>query len=132
MGPATGAGVGGLAVPPRAKRCWRRRQELLTLALGVRVGSSQGSLLWKPLKLLACPQVASPLGRSSVLKDGADKHCSYDKVHNFKVSHRVCVCVCLSLHVCVCVCVCVCFSLHVCVCGVPVYESACVCVCVCV
>ncbi|XP_076826850.1 beta-chimaerin [Brachyhypopomus gauderio] len=27
----------------------------------------------------------SPLGRRSTLKDGAEKHCSYHKVHNFKV-----------------------------------------------
>ncbi|XP_048116376.1 beta-chimaerin isoform X2 [Alosa alosa] len=90
LGPASGSESGpgsrGLAVPPRAKRCWRKRQELLTLALGVRLSSTQGSLLWKPLKLLACPQVvSSPLDRQSVLKDCPDKHCSYDKVHNFKV-----------------------------------------------
>ncbi|XP_048116377.1 beta-chimaerin [Alosa pseudoharengus] len=29
--------------------------------------------------------VSSPLDRQSVLKDCPDKHCSYDKVHNFKV-----------------------------------------------
>uniref|UniRef100_A0A8C8A0S9 N-chimaerin n=1 Tax=Oryzias sinensis TaxID=183150 RepID=A0A8C8A0S9_9TELE len=47
---------------------------------------SKGTLLWKPIKLLAsCPQISSPLLRRSALKDTPEKQCSYEKIHNFKV-----------------------------------------------
>ncbi|KAG7469705.1 hypothetical protein MATL_G00131630 [Megalops atlanticus] len=68
--------------PHRAKRD-RRRQELLALALRVKLGST-GTLLWKPLKLLNCPQISSPLVKRTALKDG-EKQCTYEKAHNFKV-----------------------------------------------
>uniref|UniRef100_H3DM55 N-chimaerin n=1 Tax=Tetraodon nigroviridis TaxID=99883 RepID=H3DM55_TETNG len=69
----------------KARRHERKRQELLALALGVKLGS-KGTLLWKPIKLLAsCPQIASPLVRRTVLKDAPEKQCSYEKIHNFKV-----------------------------------------------
>ncbi|KAJ8004779.1 hypothetical protein DPEC_G00139860 [Dallia pectoralis] len=83
LGP--GAGPGEVAVH-KAKRGERRRQELLALALGVKLGC-KGTLLWKPFKLLAssCPQITtSPLVRHSALKD-PEKQSSYDKIHNFKV-----------------------------------------------
>ncbi|KAI4885741.1 hypothetical protein NFI96_000240 [Prochilodus magdalenae] len=77
--------TGSELAPLRAKRQDRKRQELLALALGVRLGA-KGTLLWKPLKLLACPQIStSPAGRRSALKDGPEKLCNYEKVHNFKV-----------------------------------------------
>lgn len=70
----------------KAKRQERKHQELLALALGVKLGS-KGTLLWKPFKLLAsCPQISSPLVRRSALKDTPEKQCSYEKIHNFKVS----------------------------------------------
>ncbi|KAK1794671.1 hypothetical protein P4O66_001382 [Electrophorus voltai] len=79
--PWSPAGPAGSQLAP----LWAKRQELLTLALGARLVAT-GALLWKPLKLLACPQIStSPLGRRSALKDGSEKHCSYHKVHNFKV-----------------------------------------------
>nr|ABF22392.1 chimerin 2 [Takifugu rubripes] len=69
----------------KARRHERKRQELLALALGVKLGS-KGTILWKPIKLLAsCPQIASPLVRRTVLKDAPEKQCSYEKMHNFKV-----------------------------------------------
>uniref|UniRef100_A0A3B3VQM5 Chimerin 2 n=1 Tax=Poecilia latipinna TaxID=48699 RepID=A0A3B3VQM5_9TELE len=68
-----------------AKRQERRRQELLALALGVKIGC-KGNLLWKPIKLLAsCPQISSPVVRRSALKDTPEKLSSYEKIHNFKV-----------------------------------------------
>lgn len=80
--------TGSELAPFRPKRQERKRQELLALALGVRLGS-KGTLLWKPLKLLACPQIStSPAGRRSALKDGPEKLCNYEKVHNFKVSAK--------------------------------------------
>lgn len=79
-------GLGGDLITHKAKRQERKRQELLALALGVKLGS-KGNLLWKPIKLLAsCPQISSPLVRRSVLKDTTEKQCSYEKIHNFKVS----------------------------------------------
>lgn len=82
--------IGGLAaelITHKAKRQERKRQELLALALGVKLGS-KGTLLWKPIKLLAsCPQISSPLVRRSALKDTPEKQCSYEKIHNFKVSN---------------------------------------------
>lgn len=80
------AGLGGELITHKAKRQERKRQELLALALGVKLGS-KGTLLWKPIKLLAsCPQISSPLVRRSALKDTPEKQCSYEKIHNFKVS----------------------------------------------
>lgn len=77
---------GGELVANRAKRQDRKRQELLALALGVKLGS-KGTILWKPIKLLAsCPQISSPLVRRSALKDTPEKQCFYEKIHNFKVS----------------------------------------------
>lgn len=79
-------GSGGELITHKAKRQERKRQELLALALGVKLGS-KGTLLWKPIKLLAsCPQISSPLVRRSALKDTQEKQCSYEKIHNFKVS----------------------------------------------
>uniref|UniRef100_A0AAQ4NWS7 N-chimaerin n=1 Tax=Gasterosteus aculeatus aculeatus TaxID=481459 RepID=A0AAQ4NWS7_GASAC len=76
---------GGELITHKAKRHERKRQELLALALGVKLGS-KGTLLWKPIKLLAsCPQISSPLVRRSALKDTPEKQCSYEKIHNFKV-----------------------------------------------
>lgn len=83
-------GLGGEMITHKARRHDRKRQELLALALGVRLGS-KGTLLWKPIKLLAsCPQIASPLVRRTVLKDAPEKQCSYEKIHNFKVRKRLC------------------------------------------
>ena len=80
-------GLGGDLITHKAKRQERKRQELLALALGVKLGS-KGKLLWKPIKLLAsCPQISSPLVRRSALKDTPEKQCSYEKIHNFKVSN---------------------------------------------
>lgn len=81
-------GLGGDLITHKARRHERKRQELLALALGVKLGS-KGTLLWKPIKLLAsCPQIASPLVRRTVLKDAPEKQCSYEKIHNFKVRTR--------------------------------------------
>ncbi|KAJ8288097.1 hypothetical protein COCON_G00007560 [Conger conger] len=66
----------------RAKK-ERRHQELLALALRVKLGTT-GTLLWKPLKLLNLPQITSPLVKRTALRDG-EKQCSYEKAHNFKV-----------------------------------------------
>lgn len=85
-------GLGGELISHKARRHERKRQELLALALGVKLGS-KGTFLWKPIKLLAsCPQIASPLVRRMVLKDAPEKHCSYEKIHNFKVRERLCAC----------------------------------------
>lgn len=79
-------GLAGELINHKAKRQERKRQELLAFALGVKLGS-KGTLLWKPLKLLAsCPQISSSLVRHSALKDTPEKQCSYEKIHNFKVS----------------------------------------------
>ncbi len=79
-----GSGKGELA-PHKAKQKDRKHQELLALALGVNLGS-KGALLWKPLKILACSQISpSPLSRRTTIKDGPEKHCNYEKIHNFKV-----------------------------------------------
>lgn len=73
-------------MPHRVKQKDRKHQELLALALGVNLGG-KGALLWKPLKILACLQISpSPLSRRTTLKDGPEKLCHYEKMHNFKVS----------------------------------------------
>lgn len=80
--------TGSDLAPLRARKQERKRQELLAVALGLRLGVKD-TLLWKPIKLLACPQISnSPLGRRSALKDGPEKQCNYEKVHNFKVSTK--------------------------------------------
>lgn len=76
----------GELMPHRVKQKDRKHQELLALALGVNLGG-KGALLWKPLKILACLQISpSPLSRRTTLKDGPEKLCHYEKMHNFKVS----------------------------------------------
>ncbi|KAF3839860.1 hypothetical protein F7725_018577 [Dissostichus mawsoni] len=76
---------GGELISHKAKRQDRKRQQLLALALGVKLGS-KGTLLWKPIKLLAsCPQISSPLVQRTALKDTPEKQCFYEKIHNFKV-----------------------------------------------
>lgn len=84
----TKGSVKGEIATHRVKQKDRKHQELLALALGVNLGG-KGALLWKPLKILACSQISpSPLSRRTTLKDGPEKHCHYEKVHNFKVSAR--------------------------------------------
>ncbi|XP_059963845.1 beta-chimaerin isoform X5 [Mesoplodon densirostris] len=60
----------------------RKRQELLAVALGVKVGV-KGSFLWPPLKLFACPQISSLVRRAALSHN--DNHFNYEKTHNFKV-----------------------------------------------
>lgn len=80
-------GLGADLISHKAKRQERKQQELLALALGVKLWS-RGTLLWKPIKLLAsCSQISSPLVRRSTLKDSPEKQCAYEKIHNFKVSN---------------------------------------------
>lgn len=61
----------------------RKRQELLAVALGVKVGLKSG-FLWPPLKLFACPQISSLVRRAALTHN--DNHFNYEKTHNFKVS----------------------------------------------
>ena len=61
----------------------RKRQELLAVALGVKVGV-KGAFLWPPLKLFACPQISSLVRRAALTHN--DNHFNYEKTHNFKVS----------------------------------------------
>ncbi|OCT74128.1 hypothetical protein XELAEV_18033094mg [Xenopus laevis] len=60
----------------------KKRQELLALALGMKVGS-RSAVLWQPLKLFAYSQITSLVRRAAIAKN--DNHCNYDKAHNFKV-----------------------------------------------
>nr|XP_012422664.1 PREDICTED: beta-chimaerin isoform X7 [Odobenus rosmarus divergens] len=60
----------------------RKRQELLAVALGVKVGV-RGSFLWPPLKLFACSQISSLVRRAALTHN--DNHFNYEKTHNFKV-----------------------------------------------
>uniref|UniRef100_A0A8D0PKR4 Chimerin 2 n=2 Tax=Sus scrofa TaxID=9823 RepID=A0A8D0PKR4_PIG len=60
----------------------RKRQELLAVALGVKVGV-RGGFLWPPLKLFACPQISSLVRRAALTHH--DNHFNYEKTHNFKV-----------------------------------------------
>ncbi|MEQ2174420.1 hypothetical protein GOODEAATRI_007801 [Goodea atripinnis] len=84
-------GLEGELIARMAKRQDKKRQELLALALGVKLGS-KGTLLWKPIKLLAsCPQISSPVVRRSALKETPEKLSSYEKIHNFKVSCFFCL-----------------------------------------
>lgn len=61
----------------------RKRQELLAVALGVKVGV-RGGFLWPPLKLFACSQISSLVRRAALTHN--DNHFNYEKTHNFKVS----------------------------------------------
>lgn len=61
----------------------RKRQELLAVALGVKVGV-KGSFLWPPLRLFACSQISSLVRRAALTHN--DNHFNYEKTHNFKVS----------------------------------------------
>lgn len=61
----------------------RKHQELLALALGVKVGG-RSALLWQPLKLFAYSQITSLVRRAALTQN--DNHCNYEKAHNFKVS----------------------------------------------
>ncbi|XP_022358904.1 beta-chimaerin isoform X4 [Enhydra lutris kenyoni] len=60
----------------------RKRQELLAVALGVKVGV-RGGFLWPPLKLFACSQISSLVRRAALTHN--DNHFNYEKTHNFKV-----------------------------------------------
>ncbi|MEE6465961.1 hypothetical protein FKM82_006771 [Ascaphus truei] len=60
----------------------RRQQELLALALGVKVGG-RSAVLWQPLKLFAYSQITSLVRRVALSQN--DNHFNYDKAHNFKV-----------------------------------------------
>lgn len=64
----------------------RKRQELLAIAFGVKVGL-KGGFLWSPLKLFACSQISSLVRRAALTHN--DNHFNYEKTHNFKVS--VCI-----------------------------------------
>uniref|UniRef100_A0A0N4SVZ7 Chimerin 2 n=1 Tax=Mus musculus TaxID=10090 RepID=A0A0N4SVZ7_MOUSE len=60
----------------------RKRQELLAIAFGVKVGL-KGGFLWSPLKLFACSQISSLVRRAALTHN--DNHFNYEKTHNFKV-----------------------------------------------
>ncbi|XP_018431994.1 PREDICTED: beta-chimaerin isoform X7 [Nanorana parkeri] len=60
----------------------RKHQELLALALGMKVGG-RSALLWQPLKLFAYSQITSLVRRAALTQN--DNHCNYEKSHNFKV-----------------------------------------------
>ncbi|KAE8596608.1 hypothetical protein XENTR_v10016176 [Xenopus tropicalis] len=60
----------------------RKRQELLALALGMKVGA-RSTVLWQPLKLFAYSQITSLVRRAAIAKN--DNHFNYEKAHNFKV-----------------------------------------------
>ncbi|PKU43932.1 beta-chimaerin isoform x1 [Limosa lapponica baueri] len=68
------------AVVHKSKR-GRKRQELLAVALGVKVGV-KGALLWQPLKLFAYSQITSLVRRAALTQN--DNHFNYEKAHNFK------------------------------------------------
>uniref|UniRef100_A0A8D2LAR3 Beta-chimaerin n=1 Tax=Varanus komodoensis TaxID=61221 RepID=A0A8D2LAR3_VARKO len=69
------------AVVHKSKR-GRKRQELLAVALGVKMGV-KGALLWQPLKLFAYSQITSLVRRAALTQN--DNHFNYEKAHNFKV-----------------------------------------------
>lgn len=60
----------------------RKRQELLAVALGVKMGV-KGALLWQPLKLFAYSQITSLVRRAALTQN--DNYFNYEKAHNFKV-----------------------------------------------
>lgn len=70
----------------KSKQSSRKRQELLAIAFGVKVGL-KGGFLWSPLKLFACSQISSLVRRAALTHN--DNHFNYEKTHNFKV--RVCI-----------------------------------------
>ncbi|XP_035304662.1 beta-chimaerin isoform X7 [Cricetulus griseus] len=66
----------------RKSKPGRKRQELLAIAFGVKVGL-KGGFLWSPLKLFACSQISSLVRRAALTHN--DNHFNYEKTHNFKV-----------------------------------------------
>ncbi|CAH7149194.1 Chn2 [Phodopus roborovskii] len=66
----------------RKSKPGRKRQELLAIAFGVKVGL-KGGFLWSPLKLFACSQISSLVRRAALTRN--DNHFNYEKTHNFKV-----------------------------------------------
>uniref|UniRef100_A0A8C4TE29 Beta-chimaerin n=1 Tax=Erpetoichthys calabaricus TaxID=27687 RepID=A0A8C4TE29_ERPCA len=68
-------------VPQKSKRD-RKRQELLAMALGVKV-NARASVLWQPLKLFAYSQITSLVRRAALREN--ENHFNYEKAHNFKV-----------------------------------------------
>ncbi|CAH2282695.1 beta-chimaerin isoform X1 [Pelobates cultripes] len=60
----------------------RKHQELLALALGVKLGG-RSALLWQPLKLFAYSQITSLVRRAALSQN--DNNFNYEKAHNFKV-----------------------------------------------
>ncbi|XP_078198631.1 beta-chimaerin isoform X7 [Callithrix jacchus] len=66
----------------RKSKQGRKRQELLAVAWGVKVGV-RGGFLWPPLKLFACSQISSLVRRAALTHN--DNHFNYEKTHNFKV-----------------------------------------------
>uniref|UniRef100_A0A8C5SH33 Chimerin 2 n=1 Tax=Laticauda laticaudata TaxID=8630 RepID=A0A8C5SH33_LATLA len=60
----------------------RKHQELLAVALGVKMGV-KGALLWQPLKLFAYSQITSLVRRTALTQN--DNHFNYEKAHNFKI-----------------------------------------------
>ena len=77
-------GPGGELIAPKGHK--RQERKLLALALGVKL-RSRGTLLWKPIKLLAsCPQISSPAVRRRTLRDSPEKTGPYTKGHSFKVT----------------------------------------------
>uniref|UniRef100_A0A2I2YKW1 Beta-chimaerin n=1 Tax=Gorilla gorilla gorilla TaxID=9595 RepID=A0A2I2YKW1_GORGO len=66
----------------RKSKQGRKRQELLAVALGVKVGV-KGGFLWPPLKLFAYSQISSLVRRAALTHN--DNHFNYEKTHNFKV-----------------------------------------------
>uniref|UniRef100_A0A994J7Z5 Beta-chimaerin n=1 Tax=Homo sapiens TaxID=9606 RepID=A0A994J7Z5_HUMAN len=66
----------------RKSKQGRKRQELLAVAFGVKVGV-KGGFLWPPLKLFACSQISSLVRRAALTHN--DNHFNYEKTHNFKV-----------------------------------------------
>lgn len=80
------------AVVHKSKR-GRKRQELLAVALGVKMGV-KGALLWQPLKLFAYSQITSLVRRAALTQN--DNHFNYEKAHNFKVRNFfIPLCLCL-------------------------------------
>jgi len=84
----SGGRPGGELIAHKAHK--RQERKLLALALGLKLGS-RGTLLWKPIKLLAsCPQSSSsPAVQRSALRDSPEKQSSYHKIHSFKVTASV-------------------------------------------
>uniref|UniRef100_A0A4W3HWQ7 Chimerin 2 n=1 Tax=Callorhinchus milii TaxID=7868 RepID=A0A4W3HWQ7_CALMI len=60
----------------------KKRQELLAVALGMKVGR-RGTVLWQPLKLFAYSQITSVVRRATLKQ--SESNFNYEKSHNFKV-----------------------------------------------